>query len=374
MNLHSLDRLGAYLNKQKMTAALLSNPNSLTWLTGYAPSIQTGPNPFEGGPSIAWYKNGRVVLIMSDIEAAAGKATGANVQEYVSYTINEPIAGMRNQIKSLSQVFALYSTLKGKVGVEYNTLPAPLLEMAQKAMPFVTFQPLDGIIDMLRAVKSSLELERIRSALALCNLSQVETKKLIQPGKTEIEIWGALRGRLEIAAGGHLPILEDFIAGKHTADIGGFPRNYVLEATDPVISDIMLRLDGYWGDITGTYFVGEPNVELAKVYKVVLDTLRKGIKAVKPGVKACDLDNLLRSSIREHGYPPHPHHSGHGIGTSYHEEPRLVPYNKLKLESGMVVTLEPGIYLPGMGGVRLEDVVLVTANGCEVLTSHLDNN
>jgi Xaa-Pro aminopeptidase len=202
----------------------------------------------------------------------------------------------------------------------------------------------------------------------------VETKKLIQPGKPEIEIWGALRGRLEIAAGGHLPILEDFIAGKHTADIGGFPRNYVLEATDPVISDIMLRLDGYWGDITGTYFVGEPNVELAKVYKVVLDTLRKGIKAVKPGVKACDLDNLLRSSIREHGYPPHPHHSGHGIGTSYHEEPRLVPYNKLKLESGMVVTLEPGIYLPGMGGVRLEDVVLVTANGCEVLTSHLDNN
>jgi len=373
MDQQNLNRLQTNLKEQNISAALLSDPNSLTWLTGYAPPFQTGTNPFEGGPALAWYIDGQVILIMSDTEAVTSRATGAKVQDYLSYTIEEPITGMQNQIKALSEVLALSHFLKGKIGVEYNNLPAPFLATLQKALPFVTFQSLDNTINLLRVIKSTWEVERIRAALALCNLSQVETKKLIQPGKTEIEIWGVLRARLENLAGGHLPILEDFIAGKRTAEIGGFPGNNVLEEADPVISDIMLRFDSYWGDITGTYFVGEPPITLAKVYQVVLNTLQIGIQAVKPGVRACDLDNLLRSEIRKQGYPPHPHHSGHGIGTSYHEEPRLVPYNQLELQPGMVVTLEPGIYLPGVGGVRLEEVVLVVANGCEVLTRHLIN-
>jgi Xaa-Pro aminopeptidase len=107
------------------------------------------------------------------------------------------------------------------------------------------------------------------------------------------------------------------------------------------------------------------------MYAVVLAALRKGVQAVKPGLKACDLDTLLRGLIHDQGYPVYPHHSGHGIGASYHEEPRIVPYNPMSLEAGMVVALEPGIYVPGVGGVRLEDVVLVTASGCELLTRHL---
>jgi Xaa-Pro aminopeptidase len=110
---------------------------------------------------------------------------------------------------------------------------------------------------------------------------------------------------------------------------------------------------------------------LSKAFGIVRDTLRAGIESVRPGVRAFDLDQQMRKSIQDAGFAPYPHHSGHGLGTTYHEEPRIVPYNTLALQPGMVIALEPGIYLPDVGGIRLEDVVLVTQDGCELLTHHL---
>jgi Xaa-Pro dipeptidase len=373
MNSYSQERLEDFRKQHALVALLLSDPHSLTWLTGYAPPIQTGPSPFEGGPALAWVAGGQVTQVLSDAEAAAAKACGVAVQEYTSYTIEAPIAGLPNQAEALFKVLAAFGSLKGSIGVEMNQLPAILLERLRESLPLASLQPLDGLLDPLRAVKSPPELEHLRAALSLCDLAQAETKRLIQAGRTEIEVWGGVKTQMEIQAGGRLPVLADFIAGPRTAEIGGLPGRYVLQPGDAVIADIVPRLDGYWGDNAGTHFVGEPSAELRKIYTIVLDTLRRGLAAVRPGLKACDLDALLRGLVRDHGYPVYPHHSGHGVGASYHEEPRIVPYNQMKLEPGMLIALEPGIYIPGVGGVRLEDVVLVTSSGCEVLTSHLDN-
>lgn len=373
MNSEALARLGDFFKDRNFSAALLTNPSTITWLTGYAPPIQTGPNPFEGGPALGWWHDGKLTLALSDMESGTAQAQGVDTRDYVAYSIDGPVAGFSNQALALKELLTTFGSLKGNVGIELNFLPAVMLEVIKETLPFVALIPLDGSFDLLRAVKTPEEIERIRASLKLCDLAQTETKRLIQPGTSEIEVWGKLKAYLEVTAGCRLPLLADFVAGDRTAEIGGLPGNYVLSAGDAVIADIVPRLNGYWGDNAGTHFVGEPSQELQKIYQIVLDTLRKGIAAIKPGVRACDLDEMLRNSIQSQGYAPYPHHSGHGLGTTYHEEPRIVPYNTMKLEPGMVIAIEPGIYVPSVGGVRLEDVMLVTQDGCEVLTKHLDN-
>jgi Xaa-Pro aminopeptidase len=371
MNQQALERMLHWMKEQHLVSVLLSNPFNIAWLTGYAPPIQTGPSPFEGGPAIAWLREERLVLLTSDMESAAAQACGIQVKDYVAYTIDAPIAGSRNQAAALHDLLGEDTDLSGKIGIEYAYLPAALVESLRTALPNASFQEIDTEADVLRAVKTPQEIQAIRSALHLCDLAQSVVKELLRPGISEIELWGDLKARLECSAGGRLPVLTDLVAGLRTADIGGLPGEYRLQAGDPLIADIVPRLAGYWGDNAGTHFVGEPPAELKKIYQVVLDTLRMGVSSVRPGLRAGDLDQKLRAAIQNKGFPVYPHHSGHGIGASYHEEPRIVPYNSLPLEPGMVIALEPGIYLPGVGGVRLEDVVLVTGDGCELLTSHL---
>jgi Xaa-Pro aminopeptidase len=373
MNHTSLERLLVFLKTEHLSAVLLSNPSSLTWLSGYAPPIETGLSPFEGGPALAWCSEGDVTLLMSDMEAGSARAHELEVLDYIGYTIEAPLAGYGNQAAGLTRLLGKSGRVHGNVGVEMDTLPASLFPLVQQTLPNATLVPLEGKIELLRAIKSAWELEQIQGALKLCDLAQAETERQIRAGITELEVWEALKARVELEAGGRVPVLADLVAGKRTAEIGGLPGSYVLQDGDPVMVDFVPRLGGYWGDNSDIHFVGSASAELNKVYSVVMEALREGINAVKPGLKACDLDNLLRAFIKDRGYPVYPHHSGHGIGTSYHEEPRIVPYNQIQLQPGMVIALEPGIYLPGIGGVRLENVVLVTESGCKVLTHHLDN-
>lgn len=371
MDSFNLDRFQSQLKSQGLQAALLSNPATLTWLTGYAPPIQTGPNPFEGGPAVGWWLDGELTLILSDAEAGAAAALGVQTRDYLSYSIDEPMLGAQRQAAVLKEALAPAASLRGKVGVELNFLTAPLSSVLHETLPGADFQPLDGAFDRLRAVKSSEEIEKIQSALKLCDAAQAFVAAQVAPGMSEIELWGTMKAQLEAKAGCRLPLLADLVAGLRTAEIGGLPGEYRLQAGDAVIADIVPRLNGYWGDNAGTHFVGKPSAELEKIYTLVRSALRRGVETVRPGLMAGDLDRLLRAEIEAHGYGVYPHHSGHGIGATFHEEPRLVPHNDLLLEPGMIVAIEPGIYAPGVGGVRLEDVVLVTQDGCQLLTTHL---
>jgi Xaa-Pro aminopeptidase len=372
MHAQCLERFAALLRPRGVTAALLSDPATVAWLTGYAPPIETGPSPFEGSAVLAWWCGGELHLIVSDMEAAAAEAaTPTSVQAYASYTIEAPLAGPANQAQALREVLKGFGSRTGKVGVEFDRLAAPLAEALRAQMPAAEFVTLDGEFDRLRAVKAADEIAKIRASLRLCDAAQRFMGQALRPGLTELELWAATRAHVEDLAGGRLPILADLVAGVRTADIGGPPSAYALKPGDALILDFVPRLNGYWGDNAATFFAGEPAAPLAKAYQVVRRALQQAVEAARPGIAASALDAQVRQAVRMEGYEPFPHHTGHGMGASYHEEPRIVPYNDLRLEPGMVVAIEPGIYLPGVGGVRLEDVVLITADGNELLTTHL---
>ena len=243
MNSVVLAKLGDFFREKGLTAVLFSNPATITWLTGYAPPIQTGASPFEGAPTLGWWLDGHVTLVLSDMES--GAVQDVDVHDYVAYSIDEPVAGFSNQALSLKKLLSPFGDLKGTIGIEMNFLPAAFLEVIQESLPLVDLAPLDGSFDRLRAVKTPGEVERIQGALKLCDLAQAETKRLIQPGISEIEVWGKLKAYLEVVAGSRLPLLADFVAGDRTAEIGGLPGNYVLAAGDAVIADIVPRLNGY---------------------------------------------------------------------------------------------------------------------------------
>lgn len=367
----NLERFRDYLRGRGLAAALLSNPATITWLTGYAPPIQTGPSPFEGGPALAWVRDGEVTVIVSDGEAPAVEATGAQTRAYLGYTIDQPLVCAERQMAALTETLRPHAGLSGAVAVELNWLPAAMLGAVQDALPNARLQPQDAGLNTLRAIKTADELEKIRAALRLCDMAQAFVRERLRAGLREIELWGQMKAHLEADINQRLPLLADLVGGPRTADVGGPPGAYVLQEGDPLILDMVPRLNGYWGDNAATYFVGEPSAQLRAMYALSRETLYRGIEAVKPGVKARDLDSMLRGAIRDAGYAPYPHHSGHGIGVTFHEEPRIVPCNDMALEAGMVILLEPGVYVPGVGGVRLEHALLVTPDGCEILTRHL---
>jgi len=218
---------------------------------------------------------------------------------------------------------------------------------------------------LLKAVKDADEIENIRASLHLCDVGQAAVLKYAKPGMTEIELFTKLRGEMDAVVGKRIPMMADLVSGQRTFYDGGNPTDKVLNDGDLIISDLTPCLNGYWGDTCNTMTVGKPTAQQIEYFKLIEETLQIGIMAVKPGISANSIDQLLRNNVARAG--SYGHHSGHGIGTNFHEEPRIVPYNNMVLVPNMVFAMEPALYINNYG-IRLEHVVLVTNTGCEVLT------
>jgi Xaa-Pro dipeptidase len=331
-------------------ALLAARLSTVTWLTGFAFEIETGPSPFTLSPLALITADGPPVLIVSDDDAEAARVAGCETSSYRGFSV-DPIDAVGGATR------ALVAAVDGRrVATEAGALPAALAA----AIAWVDIG--DGLRPA-QAVKDPDELELIRAAITLCDVGQREARSRAEPGMTELELWTLVRGAIEREAGERTPILADLVAGPRTAATGGAPEGRAMREGELVLCDLVPRRAGYWGDSCATFAVGEPSDEAIWRHGEALERLIRVLDAVRPGAVARDLDSLAREGL------DYPHHSGHGLGADWHEEPRIVPRSDTVLEAGMVVAFEPGSYGEDVGA-RVEQVVLVTNDGCEVLSQH----
>lgn len=231
--------------------------------------------------------------------------------------------------------------------------------------------PVDGLVTDPRMRKTPEEVERIRAASQLAEGVLRDVVESLEPGVAEREV--AARIEYEFKRRGASGPSFDTIGlfGARSSLPHGEPGDKPLQAGDVVLLDFGCRRDGYCSDLTRTYAFGTiPGTWFEDIYATVLEAQRRALEAIRPGQVCRDIDAIARDHIGAAGYGQFFGHGlGHGVGIEIHEAPRLNPESDVVLEAGMVVTVEPGIYLPGRGGVRIEDLVVVTEGGCEILTS-----
>jgi Xaa-Pro aminopeptidase len=229
--------------------------------------------------------------------------------------------------------------------------------------------PINERVKNIRALKDDGEIELIKRAIDIASKSLRENVRRIMPGNQEREI--ALELEFSMRRNGADSIAFDTIvvSGDRSALPHGKPGEKRINRDEFVIVDFGAGYRGYYSDETCTFFCGKPNRRQKEVYQIVKDAHDKAISSVRPGMKAVEIDAVARGWIRDAGYRDYfGHGTGHGVGLAVHENPVIGPESEDIVEEGMVFTIEPGIYIPGWGGVRIEDMVLVTGNGCEVLT------
>ncbi|MCJ7830268.1 MAG: M24 family metallopeptidase, partial [Desulfobacterales bacterium] len=229
----------------------------------------------------------------------------------------------------------------------------------------------EGIVENLRVVKEASEIDATREALRLAEKVFCRFQEDLAPGMSEKEAaWAMEKGMREAGAEG-LSFPTIVASGPNSALPHAIPGDRKIKAGEPLLFDWGARVKGYCSDISRTLVIGKADATFRRVYQTVLDAQHKAIDAIHAGVSGQAVDLIARRHIEAEGFKGRFGHGlGHGTGLAIHESPRLSPLKDHRLEAGMICTVEPGIYIPGWGGIRIENMVVVREDGAEVLNEH----
>lgn len=270
----------------------------------------------------------------------------------------------------------LIKTLKTKrLGFEEDHLTwglhQQLAKKLRKLVPPVRLSPLKGLVEDMRVVKDREEIRAMAASGKLMSEILDEVIEKLDPNLTEKAVARQIEGLALDGGAEDLAFPSIVASGPNGALPHAVPTKRKLGTGKPIILDVGLKLDGYCCDMTRTIFLGKPEPGFRKIYKVVRKAQLAALKEIRPGVESTYPDSIAREVIKDAGFGDFFGHSlGHGVGLAVHERPRLSPQGPVLLEEDMVVTVEPGIYIPGKGGVRLEEMVLITKKGPKILTQN----
>ncbi|MBW2559571.1 MAG: aminopeptidase P family protein [Deltaproteobacteria bacterium] len=325
---------------------LLFGEANIRYLTGFTGSDGT---LFAGTERSVLLVDGRYTT------QAKGEASGCDIIEFTDRA--EGVAGLLSDLGLQ------------RVGVESPAITLDSYLTLQGRIKNVLFKPLSGEIERIRMIKDTGEAALLREAAEMAARALTETLEHIGPGIAERDVAAILEMKMR-QAGGERPSFETIVAsGSNSALPHATPGPREIQDGDFVTIDYGTVCRGYHSDETCTFAVGGITEKQTTVYAVVKGAHDKAIDAVRAGVSCRDIDAIARGHIDDAGYGGYfSHGTGHGVGLAVHEPPRLSGRAEDVLEEGMVITVEPGIYIPGLWGVRIEDTVMVEKDGCEILT------
>ncbi len=340
--------------------SITPEPSTVRWLTGRQAEIECGPpQPIWAGSHVLLGPNGRGSIICPADEVTAGPPIeGLDVTPYEAYTLG-PLRAFANAADLLGRGDPVGPT--DPLAVEADALPLSMLGDRR-------WVDATSALRGLRVHKDDSERAAIGRAAAVVSAGQRAFRRVARAGLREIEVFSEVHAAMERAAGTRVPVLPDLLSGPRLLEVGRPPTHRVIEADELALCDLAARFDGYWADSCTTICVGSPTAEMVRLHDACRRALDAGIAAARPGVAAGQLDSLLRGRMADEGYE-YPHHSGHGVGVSYHEEPRIVPGSQVPLEEGMVIALEPAGFGNGIG-CRIEHLMIVTPVGGALLTDY----
>jgi len=349
-----LENLRQKLLQTKLDGFLISSPENRYYITGWEGDSESG-----------------FVLITADkaLILTDSRYTEHAEQLAVGFEIVDITLGFREIFENLSKDYNLK-----KLGFESHHLSVHLYKRLNKFSPGVKLIGLQNYVEELRAKKDNEEIKNLRKAASITDMAFDYIFKNLQVGLTESEVaWKLTTFMREQGASGNSwePLIV--ATGKNSSMAHYGAGEDKIKKGDLVLLDFGCIYQGYHSDMTRVVFIGEPDKRQREIYSLVQKAQEAGIKLVKPGKLGRAIDKKVRSEIAKDTEFFYRHGLGHGVGLNTHELPSLSVRLKQKLDVGNVVTIEPGVYIPGWGGVRLEDMILVTETGSETLTKSPKN-
>lgn len=339
-------RLQNIFEAGQLDLLLVEHPVNLHYLAGFTGSEGSLLQSLQGG----WF-----VCDSRYTTQARDEVSGVEVEEYPQRL---------NRVAELVQQFRAT-----RLGFEAAHTSFQKHQKLLELLPEVELVPIGPELDEIRSSKDEQELQKLEEVAVLASESLLSCLPLLQPGIKETEF--ALQLEFEMRRRGAEGRSFDFIvaSGERGAMPHGRASDKLIQSGELVTIDYGAIKDGYCSDETVTVAIGNISQEQQQIYQTVLEAHDRAIAAVRPGISCKELDAIARDHIKAQGFGDYFGHGlGHGVGLEIHEKPTVSPKSETALEPGMVITIEPGIYLPGIAGVRIEDMVAVTTEGCKILT------
>ncbi|MBI5183498.1 MAG: aminopeptidase P family protein [Nitrospinae bacterium] len=345
-----LEKVQERISSLQLDAFLILNYENIRYLTGFTGSASAILITQKGS------------FFLTDFRyrtQAEGEVKGFEIKEY------------KKQKKGI--IDHLSSLWLKRVGFESLHISYAFFDALKKGLNGVELIPCVNIVEDIRVIKEPSEIEYIKKGGQIIEKVFLRINDIVKRGLKEKEICAEIGYQLRKGDSEGEPFDLIVTSGERSALPHGRAGDKVISDGDLIILDLGAKYMGYNSDITRTVVVGKPHKREEDIYKLVRLAQSRAIESISPGIMAKEIDAMTRNIISEGGYGDNfGHGTGHGVGLAVHESPKIAWDEEVIIEKGMVFTIEPGIYIPGWGGIRIEDMVVVTVDGCEVLTSGIN--